>query len=705
MNELEQVRQKYPEYKDWSDAELGEALKDKYYPDMPDNEYWKELGINPIAKEETKGWSGVGKDILQGVADLRHIPAGVAHLLSAAPGELKGLAEQTPLRAGQNLLAGLGNLGHDLLSIPSNIVEYGHKKDVIPEWVNAWKPQEFDYAKGVGLEGQQAGDKLLQGLPEFAATLAGAEAGQLGKLGRMAARSASFGTAAIANDENPITAALAVPVMELGGKTLSKGFDLTKQAANKITPSGYIASKARGLLSPEELATNVRATEGMNTDIGRVVGSPKIAHEFSNEILPSSTLSDEILNTTRSQLSDRASEIIDRTGGNIAGRDANTLAKSLLDASHKESQYIKNSLYNDVSDTAVKEGFQLELPAFNKALGRDVDALLNSPMMLHDETLRRAVNKLMGLNGEMPDIKGAKYIANRLESESQALKNPDAQSRALKGLYERSANAIRNDVKQQVNAKGSSKLKKELSKADDYYSQEYVQFLNKDIYKILEGGKEAETLVHDIIKPGKQLDKHTLIDKVTEILPEKQKGLLGAAYLNNAIEDGILVPNKVAVLYEKLGQRQKKSLFPDPKMREALSDFSKLKSMSQDSINAWFNPKTGAKNNAMLAKLTGTVKGGIKGGSAGSILGTMIGHPAVGAALGSALGGITSKAYNNYLAKIYTDPKFRVKVVDKINNISKTNKKPINALLPKQFVEIFKDVVAQQEASKERKNK
>lgn len=47
MSALDEVRQKYPQYNDWPDDELAEALYEKHYSDMPREEYYKEIGMSP----------------------------------------------------------------------------------------------------------------------------------------------------------------------------------------------------------------------------------------------------------------------------------------------------------------------------------------------------------------------------------------------------------------------------------------------------------------------------------------------------------------------------------------------------------------------------------------------------------------------------------------------------------------------------------
>ena len=49
---FEQVRQKYPQYKDLSDDQLAEGLHKKYYPDMPFEQFSTKIGYKSNAKTE-----------------------------------------------------------------------------------------------------------------------------------------------------------------------------------------------------------------------------------------------------------------------------------------------------------------------------------------------------------------------------------------------------------------------------------------------------------------------------------------------------------------------------------------------------------------------------------------------------------------------------------------------------------------------------
>jgi hypothetical protein len=135
---------------------------------------WGDIG-GEEQPQETTGWAGVGQDILQKGGDfLKGIPGALA----ALPGEAKGAGSQIinqPARAGENLLGGLGEFGHSILSKPGELRDYLVKKQLASKESPSFRlpeeilPKEFNYPEAVGVEGQQPGDVLLQGAPEMLA--------------------------------------------------------------------------------------------------------------------------------------------------------------------------------------------------------------------------------------------------------------------------------------------------------------------------------------------------------------------------------------------------------------------------------------------------------------------------------------------------------------------------------------------------------
>lgn len=208
MASLAEIRQKYPQYANRSDQELADAFHTKYYSKLPKEEFYSKIGFSPNQEPELlqkpdfekKGWHGVGSDLLdKGLNSLLEIPnavlnapaeiGGAAHQIFGNNQDLSGTSQeqiqqamkngiinQNQKRAGKNLLAGFGNLGHEILSAPGNLRDYLVKKAIaspespsmrLPEWL---LPKDYDYAKALGIEGNQAGDKLLQGIPATAAS-------------------------------------------------------------------------------------------------------------------------------------------------------------------------------------------------------------------------------------------------------------------------------------------------------------------------------------------------------------------------------------------------------------------------------------------------------------------------------------------------------------------------------------------------------
>lgn len=150
--------------------------------DVPDNatpqHIQKSLGLKAPtqdnAPQESTGWSGLASDALaKGLQAAFSIPGAVLN----APGEIYGAGEQVltnPKRAAQNVGAGLGELGHGILSGFGNLRDYLVKKQIVTPESHSWRlpesvlPKEFDYGQAVGRKGEQAGDTLLESIPGLA---------------------------------------------------------------------------------------------------------------------------------------------------------------------------------------------------------------------------------------------------------------------------------------------------------------------------------------------------------------------------------------------------------------------------------------------------------------------------------------------------------------------------------------------------------
>lgn len=757
MNEIELLKQKYPKYQKFSNQELADKIYDKHYKDrMPKEKYYSEIGFNPMQFSNVESGD-------------YETPTGAAgDAIQRAPGKIVGLAKGLYAGAkdipnnsiadyGNAAMKGLAGGAEVLANVPNNLVEYLREHQVreqqkkaefeqnhptlskianlfgressedvmqIPDWVNAWKPDKEttqtlkdaqNYWNPTNPEAPAM--QLTEGLTKFVPSLIAAG-------GNPYAAAIINSTGENKNVFEDLIPFLAVDKgIKTAGKGISKGAgaiaDRLPTDANKAKA---VAKQAEGLLSPEELARNVRAAEGTNTDIGNVIGSPELAHKLSNEIMPQANdaVVDSIMRQREQQVQGRAEQVGDMAAGKgkLTDVDMNPLVENLTKAAAKESEFVKNELYRPIDKLAKAENIALELPTFKKTAAANAAAIENSPMLAANSKFKSRYNKLLGLQktenvtpGKIVDASGkpltetvqtssiseAKAIFNDLYSEGARMaKSESAVDRATGKLYKQLASEGNADIKNLLNNKGSKKIQDTYETAQEHYRSDFSRFLDKDVRKFLDENKDYDSMVHDIIKPSKIKDNYSQIEKVIDVLPEGQKHLLGAAYLQKAFDPyGVLQPTEMANLWNKLGKRQQQALFPDSAMRQSIRDFINLKQMNADALNKWFNPKTGAKNQGMIAKVMEAIKGGGVGGGIGATVGTVMGGPLggiVGGVGGGMAGKAITKAANTRLAKLYTSPEFRQAVLDRMQkNTANKGGKASKPITDSDFSKIVKE--------------
>lgn len=127
------------------------------------------------------GWRGIGQDILDKVDEIPSI-------LNSFPNQLKGISEQyqnEPTRIVKNLLAGTGEGIISTLNLPHDAFKYFSKKQLIPEWLQAYSklpftgftpythiPSDLGVEKKMGLGENKPGDALLKLIPQLVSSYA-----------------------------------------------------------------------------------------------------------------------------------------------------------------------------------------------------------------------------------------------------------------------------------------------------------------------------------------------------------------------------------------------------------------------------------------------------------------------------------------------------------------------------------------------------
>ena len=138
---------------------------------------WAKYEEPSYEPEESKGFSGVATDALgKALQSIYGLPAG----LMALPSEAYGAAQQVysqPKRAAQNLGAGFGELGHNILSAPGATRDYLVRKDLLSKETPSLRllesvlPRDYNYTEALGAEGEEPGDALLRGVPSGIASI------------------------------------------------------------------------------------------------------------------------------------------------------------------------------------------------------------------------------------------------------------------------------------------------------------------------------------------------------------------------------------------------------------------------------------------------------------------------------------------------------------------------------------------------------
>lgn len=254
MNHLDEVRQAFPEFADLSDEDLAYGLKQTHFKDMPDEEYYSQIGMQaPGAPQEKSntGLMGVGQDVLSGV--LGAIPKAGEFISSGAKGlyDLGGgdLGESNTLadhlremvgiktssqreraypvdRFAKIIASSLGKGVQGLANVPSNTVQYAKDKDFLPdEFPSLQVPESirnFDFNELAGIEGERPGD-IIPGMAQLLPALLASGGNPM----------AAIALQSVGENENPIENMLAGSILQAGAKHGPKAIANPKKAINK----------------------------------------------------------------------------------------------------------------------------------------------------------------------------------------------------------------------------------------------------------------------------------------------------------------------------------------------------------------------------------------------------------------------------------------------------------------------------------------
>lgn len=121
MSQLDLVRKQFPEYRDLSDEVLGSALHEKYFSDVPIDDYWKQVYTEEFQPEEYQAPGEAMTNALKGA---------IPRTWEMAKTGAKGLAATpfSPLESIENAGYGIAQGGREMIeNAPGNMLEYARE--------------------------------------------------------------------------------------------------------------------------------------------------------------------------------------------------------------------------------------------------------------------------------------------------------------------------------------------------------------------------------------------------------------------------------------------------------------------------------------------------------------------------------------------------------------------------------------------------
>src|SRR5262245_49470488 len=90
MPSIYEIRDRYPQYSDMSDRDLSDSMRNKFYPDVPQDEFDRRIGLTPqpveskpVAEDSLSGSArAFGSGVVKGAAGLAGLPGDVQSLSS-----------------------------------------------------------------------------------------------------------------------------------------------------------------------------------------------------------------------------------------------------------------------------------------------------------------------------------------------------------------------------------------------------------------------------------------------------------------------------------------------------------------------------------------------------------------------------------------------------------------------------------------------
>lgn len=399
---IQEVRQKYPQYPEYSDKELVDALHSKYYSDIPINDFYKQIvGLKETIEEQPAPLTGKerAEDYLKSVA------GGIYKGLSYIPGIAGDIEE-----LGQQFLP-------EFMTRP--IIPGQKPTQVFPTSAQIReKTEEFIPAlKEVGeYEPQTTAGGYLKTIPEFAAPgiLGKTKAAKKFGLGLGAASGGVYETVESASGSPTTATGVTLPFAILTGRLFgpSTAAQLTEKSLKGVSKTE---------LDEAIRIENLAKTEGIKLLPGETIDN-KLINQLTQDVLRSERGGEYIYNSIKGRPVDalnlatkKVSEIADmpESQRKVLESIQKTAKSAITSAERKRSQEAFNAGYKLSNVETIAPGQVLKII-------QNIDNLIadSAPNSLNQRKLKQIRKELIVREGTDA---GVKYIVpvtniNKLDS-------------------------------------------------------------------------------------------------------------------------------------------------------------------------------------------------------------------------------------------------------------------------------------------------
>lgn len=544
------------------------------------------------------------------VQALSRVPGYAGDAAASLPGKLLDIAEQVPgavgktiahpinaardlaggvARGSQNLAATLGEAGQYIGDNP--LTRAINKR--IPEWMKVVPQVDIREEMGLGqnnpvdlggLIESKDPNKLLSGIGQYGL---GGAAGGAKLLPMVAANAANMAAQAPPGErlrsatEGAVNAGLPPLVAKGAGA-----------AFNAARPSNLL----RGNLSPEELQANVEASQGTNTNLGDVIGSPTLKRIYEN-VLPNVPMSGAFtkMQQTANQITGKGQDLMTKIGENLPEGDKTQILQTALKKASREASQEKNANYQAVNKIADESGLVVGRGKFQTKAQEILDDIEQSPELKREfpQDLLSDLNSY-AKNESGNSLKLSNIFKGKLNDKANDLYISGKKYES--GLIKDLRDSLGEDIESSIKESKDTGLKSAYEKAQKEYGSKFAPFEDPDIVKFTRQGGDADLMLSHFLKGGSN-DRGNLLQKLTTKLPEGLQELPLHMYLSKAIdESGKLNAPKFRTLYKNLGEKQRDALVPDTAMRAQIEKYVRSVGLNSDTFNTMFNPKTGQRN-------------------------------------------------------------------------------------------------------------